>query len=71
MKKLKVGTLSLTKKNLKRVGTEGNFEDSSAPLQHELLPTYLYQDKAMSLATHTDSTLLTILQKTTQVGCKG
>ncbi|RDX65534.1 Gibberellin 3-beta-dioxygenase 1, partial [Mucuna pruriens] len=53
--------LGITKEDLKWTGSKGQFKKICAALQLNSYPTCPDPDRAMGLAAHTDSTLLTIL----------
>ncbi|KAL5156555.1 Gibberellin 3-beta-dioxygenase 1 [Glycine soja] len=58
---LMLDSLGITKEDLKWAGSKGQFEKTCAALQLNSYPTCPDPDRAMGLAAHTDSTLLTIL----------
>lgn len=60
--------LGITKEDIKWAGPNGNFDGSGAALQLNSYPICPDPDRAMGLADHTDSTLLTILHQSNQSG---
>lgn len=60
--------LGITKEDIKWSGANGEFEASGAALQLNSYPVCPDPDRAMGLADHTDSTLLTILHQSNQSG---
>ncbi|XP_065867513.1 gibberellin 3-beta-dioxygenase 1-like [Euphorbia lathyris] len=60
--------LGITMEDLKWAGPNGDFPDASAALQLNYYPACPDPDKAMGLAAHTDSTLLTILSQNSTSG---
>lgn len=58
---LMLGSLGITKEDIKWAGPKGNFKDASGALQLNYYPACPDPDRAMGLPKHTDSTLLTIL----------
>ncbi|ESW22686.1 hypothetical protein PHAVU_005G173500 [Phaseolus vulgaris] len=58
---LMLESLGITKEDLKWAGAKGQFKNTCAALQLNSYPTCPDPDRAMGLAAHTDSTLLTIL----------
>ncbi|GMH15152.1 hypothetical protein Nepgr_016993 [Nepenthes gracilis] len=58
---LMLSPLGITQEDVKWAGPEGEFEGASAALQLNSYPTCPDPNRAMGLAAHTDSTLITIL----------
>lgn len=65
---LMLGSLGVSKSDIKWAGPKGQFKGASAALQLNSYPTCPDPDRAMGLAAHTDSTLLTILYQNTTSG---
>ncbi|GKV35773.1 hypothetical protein SLEP1_g43993 [Rubroshorea leprosula] len=65
---LTLGSLGVTKEDIKWAGPKGDFQDSSAALQLNHYPACPDPDRAMGLAPHTDSTLFTILYQNNTSG---
>ncbi|WCJ40649.1 2-oxoglutarate (2OG) and Fe(II)-dependent oxygenase superfamily protein [Euphorbia peplus] len=65
---LMLSPLGITMEDLKWAGPNGDFKDSYAALQLNYYPACPDPDKAMGLAAHTDSTLLTVLQQNSTSG---
>lgn len=65
---LMLGSLGITKKDLKWSGPTGESKKGSAALQLNYYPACPDPDHAMGLAAHTDSTLLTILHQSNTSG---
>ncbi|KAL9368627.1 hypothetical protein Peur_039826 [Populus x canadensis] len=65
---LMLGSLGITKKDLKWAGSTRESKKGSAALQLNYYPACPDPDKAMGLAAHTDSTLLTILYQSNTSG---
>ncbi|KAA8540446.1 hypothetical protein F0562_024635 [Nyssa sinensis] len=65
---LMLGSLSTTKEDVKWAGPKGDFEEASGVLQLNSYPACPDPDRAMGLAPHTDSTLLTILHQNNTSG---
>ncbi|KAL3529176.1 hypothetical protein ACH5RR_008498 [Cinchona calisaya] len=63
-----LGSLGLTEEDVKWAGPEGAFEGGSAALQFNSYPVCPEPDRAMGLAAHTDSTILTILHQNNTSG---
>ncbi|CAN6697408.1 unnamed protein product [Malus baccata var. baccata] len=57
---LMLGSLGISKEDIKRAGPRGEFEDASAVLQFNSYPACLDPDRTMGLAQHTDSSLFSI-----------
>ncbi|KAF5453186.1 hypothetical protein F2P56_028106 [Juglans regia] len=75
MKKLAVrlmwlilGSLGISKEDVKWAGPKGDFKDASGALQLNSYPACPDPNRAMGLAAHTDSTLLTILHQNNTSG---
>ncbi|KAI9107573.1 hypothetical protein K1719_021610 [Acacia pycnantha] len=60
---LLMASLGISKEDLQWAGPRGDFNGASAALQLNSYPTCPDPDRAMGLAAHTDSTLLTILHQ--------
>ncbi|KAL6972825.1 iron ascorbate-dependent oxidoreductase [Sarracenia purpurea var. burkii] len=58
---LMLGPLGITQEDLKWAGPKADFKEANGPIQLNSYPTCPDPDRAMGLAAHTDSTLLTIL----------
>ncbi|XP_062089663.1 gibberellin 3-beta-dioxygenase 1-like [Humulus lupulus] len=65
---LMLGSLGITKADVKWAGPKGDFKGASAALQLNSYPACPDPDRAMGLAAHTDSTLLTILHQNSTSG---
>ncbi|XP_030464475.1 gibberellin 3-beta-dioxygenase 1-like [Syzygium oleosum] len=65
---LMLGSLGLTKEDIKWSGPKGEFTGAVAALQLNSYPACPDPDRAMGLAAHTDSTLLTILYQNNTSG---
>uniref|UniRef100_A0A6N2KDQ3 gibberellin 3beta-dioxygenase n=1 Tax=Salix viminalis TaxID=40686 RepID=A0A6N2KDQ3_SALVM len=65
---LMLGSLGITKKDLKWSGPTGESKKGTAALQLNYYPACPDPDHAMGLAAHTDSTLLTILHQSNTSG---
>ncbi|KAG9131345.1 hypothetical protein Leryth_006175 [Lithospermum erythrorhizon] len=66
---LMLGSLGITKHDVKWVGSEGNnFEGGCSAIQLNSYPVCPDPDRAMGLAAHTDSTILTILHQNNTSG---
>lgn len=65
---LMLGSLGITKSDIRWAGPNGEFKGASAALQLNSYPACPDPDRAMGLAAHTDSTLLTILYQNTTSG---
>ncbi|KAK3219670.1 hypothetical protein Dsin_013640 [Dipteronia sinensis] len=65
---LMLGSLGITKKDIKWAGPKGKFKDACTALQLNYYPACPDPDRAMGLAAHTDSTLLTILYQNSTSG---
>lgn len=65
---LVLGSLGITTQDVKWAGPKGHFTDASAALQLNYYPACPDPDRAMGLAEHTDSTLLTILYQNNTSG---
>ncbi|XP_030488464.2 gibberellin 3-beta-dioxygenase 1 [Cannabis sativa] len=65
---LMLGSLGITKSDVKWAGPKGDFKEGSAALQLNSYPACPDPDRAMGLAAHTDSTLLTILHQNSTSG---
>ena len=63
-----LGSLGISKADIKWAGPKGNFKGASAALQINSYPACPDPDRAMGLAAHTDSTLLTILHQNSTSG---
>ncbi|XWS19040.1 hypothetical protein CRYUN_Cryun32bG0096800 [Craigia yunnanensis] len=67
--RLMLGSLGIiAKQDIKWAGTKGDFKEASAALQLNYYPACPDPDRAMGLAAHTDSTLLTILYQNSTSG---
>ncbi|KAL8226155.1 hypothetical protein R6Q57_018712 [Mikania cordata] len=62
------GSLGITKGDIKWAGPTGELKEAGAVLQLNSYPACPDPDRAMGLAAHTDSTLLTILHQTNTSG---
>lgn len=58
------GSLGISKEDVKWAGPKGEFEEASNALQLNSYPACPDPDRAMGLAEHTDSTLLSIIHQT-------
>lgn len=65
---LMLGSLGITEEDLKWVGPKGQPEGGSAVLQLNSYPACPDPERAMGLAAHTDSTILTILHQSNTSG---
>ncbi|KAA8541849.1 hypothetical protein F0562_023001 [Nyssa sinensis] len=65
---LMLGSLGITKEDVMWAGPNGDFKGASAALQFNSYPACPDPDRAMGLAAHTDSTLLTILHQNNTSG---
>lgn len=65
---LMLGSLGISKEDIKWAGPKGQFKRASAALQLNSYPACPDPDRAMGLAAHTDSTLLTILHQNNTSG---
>ncbi|KAH7565132.1 hypothetical protein ACOSP7_020708 [Xanthoceras sorbifolium] len=65
---LMLGSLGITKGDIKWAGPKGELKDTCSALQLNYYPACPDPDRAMGLAAHTDSTLLTILYQNTTSG---
>lgn len=65
---LMLGSLGISKSDIKWAGPKGELKGASAALQLNSYPACPDPDRAMGLAAHTDSTLLTILHQNTTSG---
>lgn len=65
---LMLGSLDITEKDIKWAGPNGDFNEGSAAIQLNHYPACPDPDRAMGLAAHTDSTLLTILYQNNTTG---
>uniref|UniRef100_A0A5B7BWC3 gibberellin 3beta-dioxygenase n=1 Tax=Davidia involucrata TaxID=16924 RepID=A0A5B7BWC3_DAVIN len=65
---LMLGSLNITKEDVKWAGPKGDFKGASGVLQLNSYPACPDPDRAMGLAAHTDSTLLTILHQNNTSG---
>ncbi|KAL9267046.1 Gibberellin 3-beta-dioxygenase 1-like protein [Drosera capensis] len=65
---LMLGSLGITQEDLEWAGPARDFQDACAALQLNSYPKCPDPDRAMGLAAHTDSTLLTILYQNTTKG---
>ncbi|GLU22153.1 hypothetical protein SLE2022_382490 [Rubroshorea leprosula] len=65
---LTLGSLGITKEDVKWAGLKGDFKEGSAAVQLNHYPACPDPDRAMGLAPHTDSTLLTILYQNNTSG---
>lgn len=63
-----LGSLDIPKEEVKWAGPKGDFKGASAAIQLNSYPTCPDPDRAMGLAAHTDSTLLTILYQNNTSG---
>ncbi|GLU14574.1 hypothetical protein SLE2022_311350 [Rubroshorea leprosula] len=65
---LVLGSLGITEEDIEWAGPKGDFHESSAAIQLNHYPACPDPDRAMGLAPHTDSTLLTILHQSRTSG---
>ncbi|KAG2729204.1 hypothetical protein I3843_01G233200 [Carya illinoinensis] len=65
---LMLGSLGISKEDIKWAGPKGDLKGASAALQLNSYPACPDPDRAMGLAAHTDSTLLTILYQNNTSG---
>ncbi|OUZ99654.1 Oxoglutarate/iron-dependent dioxygenase [Macleaya cordata] len=65
---LMLGSLGITKEDIKWAGPRGEFKDACAALQLNSYPACPDPKRAMGLAAHTDSTLLTVLYQNSTSG---
>ncbi|XP_057503783.1 gibberellin 3-beta-dioxygenase 1-like [Actinidia eriantha] len=65
---LMLGSLGIAQEDLKWAGPNGDFKGASAAIQLNSYPACPDPDRAMGLAAHTDSTLLTILYQNNTSG---
>nr|ARJ31381.1 GA 3-oxidase [Epimedium pseudowushanense] len=65
---LMMGSLGITKEDMKWAGPKGDFGSASAVLQLNSYPPCPDPNRAMGLAAHTDSTLLTVLHQNSTSG---
>ncbi|MCL7041971.1 hypothetical protein MKW94_021105 [Papaver nudicaule] len=65
---LMLGSLGINKEDLQWAGPEGKFKDACGALQLNSYPACPDPDRAMGLAAHTDSTLLTVLYQNSTSG---
>ncbi|KAM2994029.1 gibberellin 3-beta-dioxygenase 1-like [Malus sylvestris] len=65
---LMLGSLGISMEDIKWAGSKGEFKGASAALQLNSYPACPEPDRAMGLAAHTDSTLLTILYQSNTSG---
>ena len=65
---LMLGSLGITRPDIKWACPKGDFKGASAALQMNSYPACPDPDRAMGLAAHTDSTLLTILHQNSTSG---
>ncbi|GAV90773.1 2OG-FeII_Oxy domain-containing protein/DIOX_N domain-containing protein [Cephalotus follicularis] len=65
---LMLGSLGISKEDIKWAGPKGDFEEDRGALQLNYYPVCPDPERAMGLAAHTDSTLLTILYQTSTSG---
>ncbi|KAJ9190102.1 hypothetical protein P3X46_001334 [Hevea brasiliensis] len=65
---LTLGSLGITREDIKWAGPKSDFKETSAALQFNYYPACPDPDRAMGLAAHTDSTLLTILYQNSTSG---
>ncbi|GFZ11819.1 gibberellin 3-oxidase 2 [Actinidia rufa] len=65
---LMLGSLDIAKEDVKWAGPKGDFKGACAAIQMNYYPACPDPDRAMGLAAHTDSTLLTILYQNNTSG---
>lgn len=65
---LMLGSLGISKEDIKWAGPKGEFKEASAAFQLNSYPACPDPERAMGLAAHTDSTLLTILYQNNTSG---
>ncbi|GFY97006.1 gibberellin 3-oxidase 1 [Actinidia rufa] len=65
---LMLGSLGIDQEDIKWAGPNGNFKGANAAIQLNSYPACPDPDRAMGLAAHTDSTLLTILYQNNTSG---
>ncbi|KAL7162389.1 hypothetical protein ACSBR2_042804 [Camellia fascicularis] len=65
---LMLGSLDISKEDVKWAGPKGDFKGANAAIQLNSYPACPEPDRAMGLAAHTDSTLLTILYQNNTSG---
>ncbi|XP_057464636.1 gibberellin 3-beta-dioxygenase 1-like [Actinidia eriantha] len=65
---LMLGSLGIAKEDVKWAGPKGDFKGAGAAIQMNSYPACPDPDRAMGLAAHTDSTLLTILYQNNTSG---
>ncbi|KAF5935874.1 hypothetical protein HYC85_027003 [Camellia sinensis] len=65
---LMLGSLDISKEDVKWAGPKGDFKGANAAVQLNSYPACPEPDRAMGLAAHTDSTLLTILYQNNTSG---
>ncbi|XP_042484313.1 gibberellin 3-beta-dioxygenase 1-like [Macadamia integrifolia] len=63
-----LGSLDINKEDIKWAGPKGDFADAGAVLQLNSYPACPEPNRAMGLAAHTDSTLLTVLYQNSTSG---